>query len=327
MHYSVFNGDADGIIALLQLRLSKNKPYPKKSILVTGVKRDISLLKQVDIEQATSVTVLDISLEKNSEALTHLLENEVKVFYVDHHRPGDIPQSSYLTSLIDIDANTCTSLLINNHLNGEFVHWAIAGAFGDNMQVCAQALAEQNNLSDSQQAQLKELGIYINYNGYGRSVDDLRFHPAQLFEMLSSYADPFDLINESDSIFHQLKTAYLADMAKAKSSAVLVDNDQLSAVQLADEPWARRVSGVFGNDLANASPNKAHVVVTLNASATDEKATYTISLRAPLSNKQGAGDLCASFPTGGGRAAAAGINALPAEMLSDFFEAVAKYYS
>lgn len=327
MHYDVFNGDADGIIALLQLRLSQNKPHPKKSTLITGVKRDISLLNQVDINQATSVTVLDISLEKNYEALVNLLEKEVSVFYVDHHRSGDIPQSNCLTSLIDTDANTCTSLLVNSHLNGEFVYWAIAAAFGDNMQVSAKALADKNNLSLSQQSLLKELGIYINYNGYGRSVDDLHFHPAQLFEKLSNYSNPFELINESNSIFHQLKTAYLADMANAKNASVLIDNEQLSAVQLADEPWARRVSGVFGNELANASPNKAHVVVTLNASDNNEEATYTISLRAPLSNKQGAGELCASFPSGGGRAAAAGINALPAEMLGDFFASVAKYYS
>ncbi|MFA0622220.1 DHH family phosphoesterase, partial [Vibrio sp. 10N.222.49.A4] len=43
MHYDVFNGDADGIIALLQLRLSE----PRKSVLVTGVKRDIKLVSQV----------------------------------------------------------------------------------------------------------------------------------------------------------------------------------------------------------------------------------------------------------------------------------------
>jgi len=327
MHYDVFNGDADGIIALLQLRLSQIKPYPQQSTLVTGVKRDISLLKNVDVKQAKSVTVLDISLEKNSDALDCLLDNDIKVFYVDHHRAGDIPQSNCLTSLIDTDANICTSLLVNNHLNGEFANWAIAAAFGDNMEASAQALAVKNDMSDEQQGLLRELGIYINYNGYGRNVDDLHFHPAKLFEKLSFYSDPFDLINEAGSVFHQLKNAYQADMAKAKNSQVLVDNEQLSAMQLADESWARRVSGVFGNELANASPDKAHVVVTLNESTLNDDATYTISLRAPLNNKQGAGDICASFPTGGGRAAAAGVNALPAKMLGDFFASVAEYYS
>jgi len=326
MHYDVFNGDADGIVALLQLRLSNKKAHPKESILITGVKRDISLLKNVDADIATSVTVLDISLEKNVEALTYLLDKNINVFYVDHHRTGDVPQSTLLTRLIDTDANICTSLLVNKYLDNEFVNWAIAAAFGDNMQASAKVLAEKNNLSVAQQALLEELGIYINYNGYGRSVDDLHFHPAKLLEKLSNYSDPFELINEKNSIFYQLKTAYLADMAEAKTSPVLLSNEQLYAVQLADEPWARRVSGVFGNELANASPDKAHIVVTLNDSITDEIATYTISLRAPLSNKQGAGELCATYPTGGGRAAAAGVNALPVEMLGDFFDSVAKYY-
>jgi nanoRNase/pAp phosphatase (c-di-AMP/oligoRNAs hydrolase) len=322
MHYDVFNGDADGIIALLQLRLSQKEEQPNESTLITGVKRDISLLKQVDINLATSVTVLDISLEKNNEALAQLLEKEVKVFYVDHHRTGDIPQSKQLISLLDTDANTCTSLLVNNHLGGEFATWAIAAAFGDNMETSAEKLAEQHCLTLDQQSLLKELGVYINYNGYGRSVEDLHFHPADLFHQLLNYVDPFELINEQGSIFSQLKDAYLADMNKAKSANVLAENASFKAVQLADEPWARRVSGVFGNELANISPDKGHAVLTLNADN-----SYTVSLRAPLNNKQGAGDLCASFPTGGGRAAAAGINALPQEMLSDFFASVSKYYA
>jgi len=327
MHYDVFNGDADGIIALLQLRLSKKEIQPSEVTLITGVKRDISLLKQVDANLATSATVLDISLEKNNDALVQLLEKEVNVFYVDHHRTGDIPQSKRLVSLLDTDANTCTSLLVNNHLSGEFVTWAIAAAFGDNMQTSAEALAKQYHLTSAQQLLLKELGVYINYNGYGRSVDDLHFHPADLFKKLLNYSDPFELINEPGSVFSQLKEAYLADMNKAKTAKVLTENASFKAVQLADEPWARRVSGVFGNDLANASPNKAHAVFTLNESTLNAGNRYTVSLRAPLNNKQGAGELCASFPTGGGRAAAAGINELPQEMLSDFFASVSKYYA
>ena len=326
MHYDVFNGDADGIIALLQLRLSKKKPYPQESILVTGVKRDISLLKQVDIEKASSVTVLDISLEKNLDPLIQLLEKNIAVFYVDHHRTGDVPSSKALTRIINTDANICTSLLVNSHLKNEFLYWAIAAAFGDNMETTAQALALKHKVSAEQEALLKELGIYINYNGYGRNVDDLHFHPAQLFKKLLPYTNPFDLMDDKDSIFYQLKSAYLADMAQAEKATVLVDNEQLNAVQLADEPWARRVSGVFSNALANASPDKAHIVVTINKQTSEDDRTYTISLRAPLMNKQGAGDICARFPTGGGRSAAAGVNALPEKMLGDFFTSVSKYY-
>jgi hypothetical protein len=328
MHYDVFNGDADGIIALLQLRLAE----PKESVLITGVKRDISLLKQVDVTKATSVTVLDISLEKNIQSLQALLDKQVDVFYVDHHRTGDIPKSSKLTTLLNTDANVCTSLLVNNLLQEQYVNWAIAAAFGDNMQESAKALAEKVGLTQAEQAQLNELGIYINYNGYGTSVDDLHFHPSDLYQALLKYPDPFTLINETGSLFGQLKTAYLADMAKAQSAKVITEQTSVKVVQLADEAWARRVSGVFGNDLANQAPDRAHIVLTLNKENVPNKdqesqsPSYTISLRAPLNNKQGAGDICSQFPTGGGRAAAAGINVLPVSRLGEFIDTVVKYY-
>jgi len=329
MHYDVFNGDADGIIALLQLRLAE----PKESVLITGVKRDISLLKQVDVSKATAVTVLDISLEKNNQALQALLDNQVDVFYVDHHRTGEIPNSTKLTTLLNTDANICTSLLVNDFLKGQYINWAIAAAFGDNMQASAKALAEKVGLTETEQAQLSELGVYINYNGYGASVDDLHFHPADLYQALLKYPDPFTLINESGSIFWQLKQAYLADMAKAQSAKVISEQSSVKAVQLADEPWARRVSGVFGNDLANQAPDRAHIVLTLNkvdeqqeSHSSPDLASYTVSLRAPLNNKQGAGDICSQFPTGGGRAAAAGVNALPVSQLDEFIKHVESYY-
>jgi len=69
-HYDVFNGDADGLCALQQLRLAE----PKESRLITGIKRDIKLLSRVDAADGDSVTVLDISLDKNREALQALLK-------------------------------------------------------------------------------------------------------------------------------------------------------------------------------------------------------------------------------------------------------------
>ena len=54
--------------------------------------------------------------------------------------------------------------------------------------------------------------------------------------------------------------------------------------------------------------------------------TYLVSVRAPLDNKQGADELCRQFPTGGGRAAAAGINALPGDQLDAFIDALRTSY-
>ena len=317
MHYDVFNGDADGIIALLQLRLAE----PRVSKLITGVKRDIQLLQQVPANLATSVTVLDISMEKNLAALAGLLAQNIDVFYVDHHRTGLIPNSEYLTEIIDTDANTCTSLLVNQHLAGQYALWAIVAAFGDNMLKAAEQLSQQAGLSAKEQDQLKALGIYINYNGYGRTVDDLHVAPDVLFTTLLNYPDPFTLINEANSIFTLLEQAYLSDMTQAKQAKILHDDETLQVIELEDAPWSRRVSGVYGNELANQNPDKAHAVFTLNLDN-----TYTVSLRAPINNKLGAGELCAQFETGGGRAAAAGVNQLPKEKLGNFIALVSKYY-
>lgn len=317
MHYDVFNGDADGIISLVQLRLEE----PKESILVSGVKRDISLLKLVPTLDASSVTVLDISMEKNIDALNELLKSNVNVTYIDHHRSGEIPQIATLDSVIDTDANTCTALLVNQRLEGKYVHWAIAAAYGDNMNASAEKLVKGHNVSIEDASLLKEFGIYINYNGYGSTVDDLHFTPLELFNLLVKFENPLDLIKQPNSVFYKLQAAYKADMKSAERAKVLEDTSILKVVELDDAAWARRVSGVFGNELANRSPDKAHAVVTTNA-----QGNYTVSLRAPLNNKMGAGDICAQFPTGGGRAAAAGINELPKDMLNDFVKTVEKVY-
>ena len=58
--FDVFNGDADGLCALQQIRLAE----PADSTLVTGVKRDIALLLRVEAGEGDRVTVLDVSLER-----------------------------------------------------------------------------------------------------------------------------------------------------------------------------------------------------------------------------------------------------------------------
>ena len=60
--YDIFNGDADGICALQQLRLEE----PRASVLVTGVKRDVRLLDRVNAAAGDELTVLDISLRTNA---------------------------------------------------------------------------------------------------------------------------------------------------------------------------------------------------------------------------------------------------------------------
>ena len=317
MHYDIFNGDADGIISLIQLRLST----PLKSTLVTGVKRNIQLLKTVSAEAQDSFTVLDISMEKNTQQLLEVLDKGCDVFYADHHRAGDIPEHSNLNALIDLDANMCTALIIDQHLNGQFHDWAICAAYGDNLIAKADQLCEAAGYTKEQAEQLKELGTLINYNGYGADLSDLHFDPAELFQALLKYPSPFDVFTDKASPYYALQAAYQDDLEKALAIPAMHSSDTLSVFELPDQKWSRRISGVYGNLLANKGPKSAFAVLTKNA-----QGGYLVSLRAPLENKQGAGDICSQFETGGGRAAAAGVNHLPVTTLEKFIGTVESYY-
>lgn len=317
--YDVFNGDADGICALIQLRLAE----PKDSILITGVKRDIELAKQVPANEPATVFVLDISLDKNREAVDALLADGCSVFYVDHHFPGDkLPETPAFTALIDTQPTTCTSLLVDQYLDGRFHNWAIAAAFGDNLNKVGEELAAKAGLSTEQTEALKTLGVCINYNGYGATVEDLHFHPADLYREFVKFSDPLELITSEPATWQQLRDGYEADMAQGLAAPVLTESASSLVVKLPDEAWARRVGGVLGNELANRNPDKACAIVTEKADN-----TYLVSIRAPLSNRTGADEVARQFTTGGGRKAAAGINALPADQLDEFLKTIATFWS
>ena len=316
--YDVFNGDADGICSLIQLRLAE----PAETTLITGVKRDIALTKQVPIAEPAQVNILDVSLDKNREAVDALLAAGSSVFYVDHHYPGQqLPQVENFTALIDTQPTTCTALLMDQHLEGRFHNWAITAAFGDNLNAVGEELAQKAGLTVEQTDALKMLGVCINYNGYGSAVEDLHFHPADLYREFVAFSDPLKLIASEPLAWQQLRDGYEADMTKGLAAPLLAETGSSLVVKLPDEAWARRVSGVLGNDLANQNPDKACAIVTEKADG-----NYLVSIRAPLNNRTGADEVARQFPTGGGRKAAAGINALPAEQLDAFVGTMAKFW-
>lgn len=317
MQYDIFNGDADGIISLIQLRLAE----PKAAQLVTGVKRDIALVKQVQATANDELLILDISLEKNLAPVNAALANGAVITYIDHHRAGELPVSTHFTAHIDTAAETCTALIVDKLLNGKHRDWAIAAAYGDNMVAVADALADERGVSLDDKRFLRELGTLVNYNGYGATIDDLHFSPAKLFQMLVQYASPFVLRDDPDSPFYLLQRAFEMDMANVAAQSPYYDDETLLLYLLPNKVWAKRVSGVLGNELANQHPKRAIAVVTYNADG-----SLMVSLRAPLNNRQGAGDICSQFASGGGRAAAAGINALAVSDLVQLIDAIKTYY-
>lgn len=313
--YDVFNGDADGICALLQLRQAE----PRDALLVTGVKRDIELLSRVSATSGDRIAALDISLDKNRSALMALLDAGATVFYADHHYAGAIPQHQNLHAMIDTAAEIGTCAIINEYLEGAHAGWAVVGSFGDNLDATAERIAASCRLN-LDLARCKELGVLINYNAYGASVDDLHISPEDLYRRLQSFPDPMACLEQDHALIEMLAAGYDRDMRLAEEAPKLIEDETLAVVELPDASWARRVSGVFGNHLANYYPDRAHAILT------DTPDGYLVSVRAPLNRRTGADDVCRRFPTGGGRAAAAGINQLPADEVDTLVDALRRQY-
>ncbi|MFP7753956.1 acetyltransferase [Thermodesulfobacteriota bacterium B35] len=317
-HIDVFNGDADGICALHQLRLQSPRPGAR---LVTGVKRDIRLLARLDQVHDSEITVLDISLDRNREALVRLLARGNRVLYVDHHHCGEIPASPLLTTHIDPSPQICTSLIVDSLVRGRYRAWAVVGAFGDNLDETARAAARGLDIGEEEIAALRETGILLNYNGYGAELEDLFYPPDTLYRAVHEFEDPLEFHARSAAL-ERLRDGYRRDMARAGSYQPLREDPGSRVFRLPGEPWARRVSGVFSNILARQEPARAHALLMPNRDG-----SWRISVRAPIRNRTGADQLCRRFPTGGGRAAAAGINRLPPEMLDAFLAAFRDQYA
>lgn len=313
MHYDIFNGDGDGICALHQLRLADPRP---EAVRITGVKRDIQLLARPELADSrdNSLTVLDISLDSNREPLLAILGRNNTVHYIDHHAADPLPDNPLLTTHIDLSANTCTSLIVNELQAGRFAPWAVCGAYGDNLHLQAERLAGSLKLDEKQLITLREIGELLNYNGYGATVDDLHFHPAELYRSVSGFTDPFSFSRESVEL-GQLRAGFTSDMDRALGTREYANSGKNRLYFFPDTSWARRVSGVFANLKAREKADSAHALITEN-----NDGSLRISVRAPLNDKRDAVRLCKQFPTGGGREAAAGINSLPADMLDRFIE-------
>jgi hypothetical protein len=309
-YIDVFNGDADGICALHQLRLAE----PLDAELVTGVKRDIGLLRRVRAAAGDHVTVLDVSLERNRAALMALLNLGATVRYFDHHAAGEIPSHPRFEPHIDESAGVCTSILVDRYLQGRYRVWAVVAAFGDAMAESALRLASDLKLQSGTLAALRALGENLNYNAYGDDEADLLVPPAELYRMVSRFPDPFRLIEEP--LLKRLDKERHADLGRALALAPHRVSERADAYLLPNAAWARRVGGSFANRLAAAVPARAHAVLTPNA-----RGGYTVSVRAPSGGEFSAADFCRAFD-GGGRREAGGIDHLEPARLDALLDAL-----
>lgn len=313
--YDVFNGDADGICALHQLRLA----FPKEATLVTGVKRDVELLQRIPGNTGLDVTVLDVSLDVNVTDLKRLLDSGAQVQYFDHHSAQYAFPHPNLHLYWDDSPDVCTSILVDRYLQGRFRQWAAVAAFGDNLPQVGRLLARQLGMSDRDTHSLEQLGQVLNYNAYGEQIDDLHVAPDRLYETLHQFAEPLDFIVEAPE-YRLLVDSYRSDTAQMGSVTAHWQCTHGAIYILPCERWARRVSGIFANAHTHAGHSCAVLIEKTDGS-------YLVSVRSGEPDDRPAHGLCGGFDSGGGRRLAAGINCLPSYRLGEFVQRFSAYFT
>ena len=278
MRWFAFNGDADGICSMVQWGLI----HGIDGNVVTGVKRDIELLKKIVPDDGDEIIVMDISLARNHSRASELIQRGIKITWFDHHLAGEpIPG---LKSNINTSPKVCTARIIESYLGVES-DWAQVALHGDGLS------------EHSSKPEFKELGELLNYNGYGAGLEDLHFHPEELMRICLESKTPESFLQTST--FETLRNGFIDDMKNVES--VVEEN---GIYMLPNEAWARRVVGVMAHRINSTGPGP-HVI------AIDKGDTLQISLR----GRKDIGKVCAMFG-GGGRETAGGIDALPKDEIT-----------
>ena len=316
-NYDVFNGDTDGIFAWHQLRLA----YPRDAKIVTGVKRDVNLASKIEVEEGDLVTIMDVSHAKNRKDVQRILNSGAIVEYFDHHDPKELIEHPNITYHINTEPNISTGLIVNSHVNGENCLWSIATAFGDNHIDLATKMATNEGLNDEEILVLKQIGLVVNYNSYGQTVEDLFYTPEEIAQAAKACGPDIFKFLEQEDIFSTLLKNFNADMKSAACQEPFAIRENGGSYTLPNEAWTHRIMGSFSNNLVSTNKDLACAIAVLNSDG-----TYRISVRSSINNPHGAGNLCGKFG-GGGREKAGGINNLPDSEMVNFKAEFEKVFS
>jgi hypothetical protein len=233
--YYVFNGDADGLCALQQLRLVE----PGDATLVTGVKRDIGLLERVNAAGADAITVLDISLDRNRRLGCCAL-----------FRPsyaGEVPEHPHFEPHIE-------------EISGSVPHTGRSpstdasrgdrSAFGDGLPRVGAAMASAID-SIIHGGDIGEQSISTIMPG---RTSPISHSPRRTANQMVPFEDPpISFGSRRRSHGWPQATGWCA----GKCTAACAAGARATIVVLQDEPWARRVIGVLANELARL-PRQRH---------------------------------------------------------------------
>ena len=128
---------------------------------------------------------------------------------------------------------------------------------------------------------MKEIGLAINYNSYGKKEEDLFVAPLTVSDMLEECGEDVFAIAEHE-IFSVLVTNFRSDMSTASCQEPFSIQDKGVIYTFPDEEWSHRIMGTFGNHLVNSNKDLACAIAVTNSDG-----TYRISVRSSLNSPYG----------------------------------------
>ncbi|WP_342616798.1 hypothetical protein [Rhodoferax sp. GW822-FHT02A01] len=277
--YDLFNGDADGIYALHQLRMAQ----ACDSQWLTCVKRNIALYQKLPTNVALSVTALDISFARNEVGLRQVLGFGGRLRYFDHHAEEKRFAHPRLECYID-----CTR---------------------DNLPAQAVRLARNSGCSAGNRSARDQLGRLRNYNAYRVTTTELHIHPVDQCRSVHRFEDPQDFFARSSEFGH-LREGFAEDHQLPNALAPFAQTVLADVYVLPDTGWTRLLSGTLANQLTSTDSSKSFAVLPPCSSD-----TYVVSIRTSAASRARTDLFCHCYAGGGGRHAAGGIDHTPASDL------------
>ena len=255
-YVDVFHGDADGLCAVHQLRLARPVPPGSPHQIVTGLKDDVELLARVRGAPGCIVTALDVSLDRNRAALLRVLDEGAEV----QHRPP-LRRCGAETSAT-AGAHRHGRRRVREHLvdalvGGAHRAWAVVGAFGDNLESAAAALAAAGaRRGADRHAAPARRGPQLQ-----RVRRQSRRCAACARRAVSGHAGtrrPPGLRSDRPRRTPD-RTAQVRPRRSLTLAPLRFDADR-AVYRLPAQPWSGRVIGTFANALARTHPRRGHAV-------------------------------------------------------------------
>lgn len=274
----VCTGDADGLCTTLQWRLHQ----PASSQLMAGVQGDRDLLDRVQVGARDHLLICNLPFDAHRDTLRQLLRQGATVRYLDGHPTEARPVHPRLQATLGSTPHSCSSLLVNDLLDGAHLHWALVGAYGSGCQDAAQRLGQTAGLATAASAHLKTLGELISYNARATHPQDAYVEPAALYALMARYADPLDLL-QHETLVPELEALRRADLQQALALPPYWQDAKASVYVLPDAPWGHRACAYLNGQYAHREPQRANAVLRPNGAGYFQAKVQASAPAAPAS--------------------------------------------